>query len=87
MGGSDLYLPNWTGRILGAVLAASGLGVALAVDWVAGAMLIAFGLAVAFYERWSPAKRCGWCRELIRLDARACRHCGRDQTPAGSPFV
>lgn len=53
----------------------SGLGwfviALLASPVVAGLVLLAIG-------NGSPTKRCPACRELVRMDALRCRHCGED---------
>ena len=36
------------------------------------------------YLKKNPIKKCPFCAEIVKLEAKVCKHCGRDFLPDGN---
>ncbi len=71
-------------------------GESFVVWWIYGALLFIVALPHALLTKANPkaiesqalqagGKKCPFCAEVIKAEAKACKHCGRDVEPASAP--
>jgi|GEM_PF-3669303 len=81
-------LPVWVARIVG--LSLFVVGVLLASNGggglLLGGLLAVVGISIGLTRPKAPRRKCPYCAELVKREARVCKHCHRElaRKPAGN---